>query len=359
MFSASLLPLLAVAAGFQDPAAAGPPAGRLPPLVYSTVGADGTAAARLNVRDLERFAEGGGPLARDAAMTGLLAAAGAAKAGTPFAEARTAALTAEALPLDPPRVRGPDVRNRLADGTVQYRRRFLDPQSMGAAPDPGGPTDAAEAAVFRQKYWQLIDLRAHRPAAGETVPADPDRSTLTARPAAPRLPPRPAGDLTNADVAVDLGYFGATPRLTVALAGRRGDTLADARERLLALLTDPDRYAAAHLGLLEMPGDTAIYGGSDWAAAWHRRDGLPDPPADWAGRLFYFGMEYRYEEDGGFVPVRPAENAARLARYWAEYFDGARTDFRVAPEPPGLTDPRAIPADPPPLRPADDPLPAR
>ena len=142
------------------------------------------------------------------------------------------------------------------------------------------------------------------------------------------------------------------------------------RAALLANLSAPATYAAAHLALLAFGGDPAgagvIYGGTDAPAPWNLPAGFdagdPDAataaPGEWAGRLFYFGMEYGYGEDGGFLPVRPAEQAARLARLRRGYFAGDRNDFRVAPEPPASADPRAAPGDPAPRRRADDPLPA-
>ena len=130
-----------------------------------------------------------------------------------------------------------------------------------------------------------------------------------------------------------------------------------ARARLLAMLADPDRYAAAHLALWQIstPLHGPVYGSSIEPAE------LADArPPEWRwmdGREFFLGLEWVDKEGRGRFDTLPAENMPRLQRYWREYFAGRRNDFRVAPAFRGWEDPRLDPADPPPLRPADDPLP--
>ncbi|MEM9702487.1 MAG: hypothetical protein AAF907_08595, partial [Planctomycetota bacterium] len=100
--------------------------------------------------------------------------------------------------------------------------------------------------------------------------------------------------------------------------------------------------------------DGTIYSGGDATADWYDNN----PPTQWAGRVFCFGLDWQFDDEGmGDAMVRPRQSRARLRRYWYEYFAGKRNDFRVAPQLPDSGDPRTDANDPLPLRPANDPLP--
>ena len=132
------------------------------------------------------------------------------------------------------------------------------------------------------------------------------------------------------------------------------------RDRLLELLADPDRYAAAHLGLRSLywkGGGSSLRGEAGWFTS--RNLGQQDPvPAVW------IGLEYDSSNNipGPFRPHRRELSMERVRRYWREYFAGERTDFTVFHSreeldemwadwiADGLMDQK-------PFRPADEPLP--
>ena len=182
----------------------------------------------------------------------------------------------------------------------------------------------------------------------------------------------PAGSLDAVDrlgndqVVIRANAFGLQIGLRTEVRRDLRDLFAEVgekrlRERLLPLLRDPDRYAAAHLALISAGNwhqvNGRIYGGTAWLAPWF--DDQFEQPEEWAGRFFFYGLEYTQgNPPGRFESVRTGEQTGRLSRYWRDYFAGRRTDFRYAPPQPGREDPRKDPADPPPVRPADDPLPS-
>ena len=187
--------------------------------------------------------------------------------------------------------------------------------------------------------------------------------------------------LHNRDVWIALSMFARGPRLTYdqklelrAAARRRGPAKAVARLR--AMLTDRDRYAAAHLALVDLvwvglaPPDTLpdgqgrveypiIYEPWGWPELDLVEPGERIPPPEWAGRRFHYGLEWGWRGSGkeATAEIRPAETMARLDRYWREYFAGERTDFSVQPSDPDYWW-RPEPGEPRPVRPADDPRPS-
>ena len=172
--------------------------------------------------------------------------------------------------------------------------------------------------------------------------------------------------LRNEDVYYASGLYVSDPKLAFpvweALWRARWERGAGpARRLLLARLDDPAAYAAAHVALVDLAlTDGPIYGDSKWLDPNIYPAGeVPDLPPTWAGRLFFYGLEYVRPDKGPprVIPVGRKANRARLKRYWAEHFAGLRNDFRVGPPMPGDADPRVFDDDPPPVRPADDPLP--